>query len=87
MRDVDYDKIWEVYEIPEDQELYHRARQTIRRYWHAYLKTLGKPEKFLWERLTEREQDDFIYNIIHKTMKNNYVPYQAEERVERRCKR
>jgi len=84
MRDVDYDKIWEVYEIPEDQELYHRARQTIRRYWHAYLKTLGKPEKFLWERLTEREQDDFIYNIIHKTMKDNYVPYQAEERVERR---
>lgn len=84
MSAVDFKKIWEVYEISEDQGLRHNARQTIRRYWCEYLKKLGKPEKFPWERLTEREQDDFIYIVIHQTMKDNYVPYQAKERVERR---
>ena len=84
MSTVDYDKIWEVYEISQNQDLYHNARQTIRRYWNAYLKELGKPEKFPWTRLSECEQDAFIYQIIYDTMIANYVPMQAEKRVKMR---
>lgn len=71
---VDYDKIWEVYKIPEDQELYHRARQRIRKGpWREYLKELGKPENFPWESLTKLEQDKFIYIKIRTLMKDHYV--------------
>lgn len=84
MRKVDYDKIWEVYEIPEDQELYHRARQRIRNGpWREYLKELGKPENFPWDCLSKLEQDKFIYDKIKDFMIKNYVPPRKKKTVER----
>lgn len=71
---VDYDKIWEVYEIPKISKNKDRAkRKTISSYWDEYLKELGKPENFPWESLTKLEQDKFIYIKIRKLMKDRYV--------------
>ena len=86
MSTVDIKKIWEVYEIPEDQGLRHNARQTIRRYWCEYLKKIGKPKDFPWERLTELEQDKFIYREIKDFMKNLYVN-QAWKDIENKINR
>lgn len=83
MRKVDYKKIWEVYKIPEDQELYHNARQRIRKGpWREYLKELGKPENFPWDCLSKLEQDKFIYDKIKDFMIKNYVPDRVKETVE-----
>lgn len=74
MRKVDYDKIWEVYEIPKISKNKDRAkRKTISSYWDQYLKELGKPEDFPWEGLSKLEQDKFIYVKIKDLMKNRYA--------------
>lgn len=86
MGKVDFKKIWEVYEIPEDQELHHNACQTIRRRWEEYLEASGKSKKSPWERLSESEQDNFIYRVIYDTMMDYYVPERAQAKVRSKVK-
>ena len=58
MRKVDYDKIWEVYEIRKDPKNRNRTeRKGISSCWDKYLKKLGKPKDFPWDRLSKLEQD------------------------------
>ena len=70
---LDFNKIWEVYRIPV-KDPHRRECKAIRLCWYAYLEELGKPRRFPWERLSERQQDDFIYCRIQETMMRNYVP-------------
>ena len=70
---LDFNKIWEVYRIPVKGP-HRRECKAIRLCWYAYLEELGKPRRFPWERLSERQQDDFIYCRIQETMMRNYVP-------------
>lgn len=88
MRKVDYDKIWEVYEIRKDPKNRNRAeRRAISRHLDKYLKKLGKPEDFPWESLSKLEQDKFIYIEIREFMKNHYVPDPAWEDIEKKINR